>query len=179
MTDTAKPRVFPRNAGEDNWRRHIRFFLWVGVAVVIALSDQATKAWAEAALVYHQPIAVMPSVNFTLTYNTGAAFSLLGDAGGWQRWFFVFIAVAVGIFLLIWLFRESTNQKLLPLALACVLGGAMGNLWDRLLRGSVVDFVDVYYRSAHWPAFNVADVAICVGAALLIWQSFTEKPDHE
>ena len=121
-------------------------------------------------LVYHQPVAVAPHLNFTLTYNTGAAFSFLRDAGGWQRWFFSALALGVAVFVVVWLKRLPAPARWLPCALALVLGGAVGNLIDRLLRkdGAVVDFIDVYYQSWHFPAFNVADSAISVGAVMLL-----------
>ena len=148
-------------------------WLWL-TALVVAL-DQGTKALAVQHLGVHQPVEVLPLLNLTLTYNPGAAFSFLGDAGGWQRWLFIGLAVVISLVLLVWLLRVPAGARWLPIALTLVLGGALGNLWDRLVIGAVVDFIDVYYRSWHWPAFNVADSAICVGACILVLTSFLEE----
>ena len=137
--------------------------------------DQATKYWAVASLTLHDPVAVAPLVNLTLTYNAGAAFSFLGSAGGWQRWLFIGLSSVISVFLLVWLYRLPKSKRWLSAALALILGGAIGNLWDRLTIGRVVDFVDLYYGSWHWPAFNVADSAICVGAVVLLVTSFGEQ----
>ncbi|MCP5151997.1 MAG: signal peptidase II [Chromatiales bacterium] len=150
-------------------------WLWLSLAVLVL--DQATKALALELLVLHRPVAVAPSLNLTLTYNTGAAFSLLSDAGGWQRWLFVGLAVAVCGFLLSWLRSVGAGDRWTPMALALVLGGAAGNLLDRVMRdGRVVDFIDVYVGQWHWPAFNVADSGICVGAVILIWKALEREP---
>ncbi len=122
----------------------------------------------------HQPVPVIPFLNLTLTHNTGAAFSFLSDAGGWQRWFFAGLTIVVSIIIVVWLTRLKPGQRWLPVSLSLVLGGALGNLWDRLVIGAVVDFIDVYYRTWHWPAFNLADSAICVGAVMLVVSTFKE-----
>jgi signal peptidase II len=158
-----------------NPRRNLRW-LWLSVAVIVL--DQLTKQLAVDLLEMHQPVAVAPFLNLTLTYNTGAAFSLLNDAGGWQRWLFASLSVVVGIVIVVWLWRLPSGERWLACGLALVLGGALGNLWDRLLIGAVVDFIDVYYQRWHWPAFNVADSAICVGAALLIISTFKARPEE-
>lgn len=145
-------------------------WLWLSVAV-IAL-DQITKALASAHLVLHEPVPVVPLFNLTLMHNSGAAFSFLAQAGGWQRWFFVAVAIAVSVALAWWLRQLQRNQLWLAVALALVLGGALGNVWDRVTLGYVVDFVDVYYGDWHWPAFNVADSAISVGAIMLLVDAF-------
>ena len=143
-------------------------WLWLAFAVVIV--DQGSKLLAEQLLVVHDPVVVFPSFNLFLTYNTGAAFSFLRDAGGWQRWLFAALSIGVGVFIVIWLRRIPGKQKWLACALALVLGGAVGNLIDRLFRsdGGVVDFIDIYYGTWHWPAFNTADSAISVGAVMLL-----------
>jgi signal peptidase II len=141
-------------------------WLWLS-AGVIAL-DQITKALASAQLVLHEPVAVLPTVNLTLMHNSGAAFSFLSQAGGWQRWFFVAVAVGVSLALGWWLQQLQRGQRWLAVSLALVLGGALGNVWDRIVLGYVVDFVDLYYGDWHWPAFNVADSAITVGAIMLL-----------
>ena len=147
-------------------------WLWLSAAVIAA--DQITKYAASAVLELHQPVAVMPFLNLTLTYNKGAAFSFLSDAGGWQRWFFAVLTVVVATIIVVWLTRLKPGQRMLGCALALVLGGALGNLWDRLVIGAVVDFIDVYYGSWHWPAFNIADSAICVGAVMLVVSTLKE-----
>jgi len=146
-------------------------WLWLALAVVVV--DQGSKQLAEHLLLKHDPIAVLPSFNLFLTYNTGAAFSFLRDAGGWQRWLFATLSIGVSVFIVFWLRRIPAGQKWLACALALVLGGAVGNLIDRLFRvdGAVVDFIDVYYGTWHWPAFNVADSAISIGAVMLVWSA--------
>jgi len=144
---------------------------WLAVALLVVGLDQLTKHLAEAYLVYAEPLAVLPSFNLTLLYNRGAAFSFLNDAGGWQRWFFVTVSVLASVALMVWLRKLHVRQWQLALALSLVLGGAVGNLIDRLWLGHVVDFIQVYYRDWYFPAFNVADSAITVGAVLLIWDS--------
>ena len=144
---------------------------WLGVAAGLAVVDQATKEWALAAL--DRPVAVLPSLNLVLVHNPGAAFGFLSQAGGWQRWFFIAAGVAIGVFVAVWLARTArSGQRWMSGGLSLVLGGALGNVWDRIVRGAVVDFIDVYYGRWHWPAFNVADAAISVGAAILILSAF-------
>ena len=147
-------------------RRHLRF--WLGLALGICLLDQGVKTLAGAYLTYGIPVPMLPGFNLTLLHNTGAAFSLLDDASGWQRWFFSGVAIVVGIGVAFWLSTMDASQRWAPLALALILGGAFGNLIDRLVLGYVVDFIDVYYDRWSWPAFNVADAAISVGAVMLI-----------
>jgi signal peptidase II len=144
---------------------------WSWVALLVIILDQFTKQLASSYLNYAEPLAVMPFFNLTLVHNTGAAFSFLSQAGGWQRWFFAAIALLVSAGILLWLKRLSADKVWEALALALVLGGALGNVWDRIVLGHVVDFLDFYYGSWHWPAFNVADISIFIGAALLIIDS--------
>lgn len=144
---------------------------WLVLALLVILLDQSTKHLAETYLVYAEPQAVLPSFNLTLLYNRGAAFSFLNEAGGWQRWFFVAVSLLASLALLIWLHRLRDHQWRLALALSLVLGGAVGNLIDRLWLGHVVDFIQVYYGDWYFPAFNIADSAITVGAVLLVWDS--------
>jgi signal peptidase II len=141
-------------------------WLWLSALVVVA--DQTGKWLAQQHLALHQPLPVVPGLNLTLVYNTGAAFSFLSEAPGWQRWFFALLAGLISAFIIFWLYRLPRAQRWLGCALALILGGALGNLWDRLTLGQVVDFIDVYYRDWHWPAFNVADSAISVGAVMLL-----------
>ena len=148
-------------------------WLWVS-AVVIAL-DQVTKALAAAKLVYGEPVHLLPGLNLTLAFNTGAAFSFLSSADGWQRWLFVGIALVVSAAIVGWLWRVPKGAVWMPLALTLILGGALGNVWDRLQHGYVIDFIDVYFRAYHWPAFNVADSAITVGAVMLLIEAFLSR----
>ena len=150
-------------------------WLWLS-ALVVAL-DLATKAIASHYLLLYQPVPVFPGFNWTLAHNSGAAFSFLASESGWQRWFFSVIALVVSIGITIWIKRLAPTQTWLAMALALVLGGAIGNLWDRVTLGYVVDFIDVYYQQSHWPAFNIADSAICVGAVMLVIDSFRGERD--
>ncbi len=145
---------------------------WYGLSVAVIVLDQLSKGWITAHFQYGEVLPLIDFLNLTLVYNTGAAFSFLSDAGGWQRWFFAILASGVSVVLVIWLAKLSDRQKLLSLSLALILGGAVGNLWDRMAYGHVIDFIDVYYGSYHWPAFNVADSAITVGAILLVIENF-------
>ena len=147
---------------------------WLLVSAVVIVLDQLTKYWVTQSLQYGDSLTVAPFFNLVLAYNTGAAFSLLAAAPGWQRWFFIVIAlVASGV--IATLLRKHHQNRLFSLALSLILGGALGNLIDRVLLGHVVDFLDFYVGNSHWPAFNVADSAITCGAGLLIWDSL-RKP---
>ena len=148
---------------------------WLILSVVVLLLDQLTKFLASHFLVYGDPLAIMPSFNLTLLHNTGAAFSFLSDAGGWQRWFFSILALVVSIGLVIWMRKLRDHETWLAVALALILGGAVGNLVDRLLFGYVVDFIQVYYYRWYFPAFNVADSAISIGVAVLLLDSFRNR----
>src|SRR5690606_728386 len=134
-------------------------WLWLSLALIVA--DQATKLLALSGLALHDPVPVLEGwLNWTLTYNYGAAFSFLSDASGWQRWFFSVLAVAISALLAAWLARLPRGDWRQALPFALIIGGALGNLVDRLRFGYVVDFIDVYRGDWHWPAFNVADSAI-------------------
>jgi len=152
---------------------------WLLLALLVVVLDQFTKLLATNLLVYGEPLALLPSFNFTLRYNPGAAFSFLSEASGWQRWFFATVSAVAAVFLTLWLQRLKPHQVLLALALALVLGGAVGNLIDRLWLGYVVDFIEVYYRNHYWPAFNIADSAISVGAVLLVWDSLFSQREPD
>ena len=147
---------------------------WLALSAVVIALDQLTKQWVSQSLAFGEAIPVMPSFNLVLAHNTGAAFSFLAGAGGWQRGFFSVIAV-VAAAVIVHLLRKHHEEKIFSLALALILGGALGNLIDRILLGHVVDFLDFYVQGYHWPAFNVADMAITGGAGLLIWGSL-KKP---
>ena len=149
-------------------------WLWLSFAVIVL--DQLTKYLATDLLVYAEPVAVVPFFNLTLLHNTGAAFSFLSDAGGWQRWFFAILAIGVSSGIVVWISRLEAQQRWLAIALALIVGGALGNLWDRLYFGYVVDFIQIYYQNDsgqwYWPAFNIADSAISVGAVMLLIDGF-------
>lgn len=144
--------------------------MWYGVALIVLIIDQATKWLAESKLTFHEPVPVIePILNWTLAYNYGAAFSFLADAGGWQKWFFAGLALLMALFLSAYLPRVPRQARLLSFGLAMMLGGAVGNLIDRLLHGHVIDFIHVHYKDVwHYPVFNIADMGICVGVALII-----------
>ena len=144
---------------------------WLWLSALVVVLDMTTKAIATHYLTLHQPVAVFPGFNWTLMHNTGAAFSFLSEASGWQRWFFSVIAIVVSIGIAAWMKRLQSNRVWLAIALALILGGALGNVWDRISLGYVVDFIEVYYDKWAWPAFNVADSAITVGAIILIIDS--------
>jgi signal peptidase II len=144
---------------------------WLWLSALIVVLDQAVKGLAELMLVPYRPVSVGPFFNLTLMYNEGAAFSFLAGAGGWQRWAFAGFALAMTIVLAVWLLRLKAHERLMAAAIALIIGGAVGNLIDRVLTGRVVDFIDVYYDRWHWPAFNVADSAITIGVALLLLAS--------
>ena len=141
---------------------------WLALSAVVAAADLATKAWVSAAFQVGDVHVVTPFFNLVLWHNPGAAFSFLAGAGGWQRWFFVAVTLAVSAVILAML-RKSGGNRLLAGALALVLGGALGNLWDRLTLGHVVDFIQLHAAGYYWPAFNVADSAITVGVVLILW----------
>lgn len=151
-------------------------YLWL-TGLVIAL-DQGSKWFMVSWLSLHETFAVIPFFNLTMAHNPGAAFSFLAHAGGWQKWFFVSLALLVSIALLIWLKRLKSHAKLEALSIAMILGGALGNVIDRFYYGYVIDFLDVYYGTYHWPAFNIADSAIVVGALLLVIDSFRSKTEY-
>jgi len=141
-------------------------FLWI--AVLAFVLDQVSKYAVIDSMILYQSIEVMPFFNLTYVHNYGAAFSFLDSAGGWQRWFFTIIAVGVSGVIVWWLVQTPRQQTMLPIAFSFILGGALGNVYDRLVHGYVIDFLDVYVGSMHWPAFNIADSAIFIGAGLLI-----------
>lgn len=144
---------------------------WFWISALILILDQWTKWLAESNLGHYERLEILPFFNLTLAYNPGAAFSILADAEGWQRWFFTVIALVVSVIISIWLLRLK-GERLLALGLALILGGALGNVIDRLLYGHVIDFLDFHWAGYHFPAFNVADSAITVGAACLILDIF-------
>jgi len=141
-------------------------YLWLSGLVIVL--DQISKWLMVSWLSLYETVVVMPFFNLTMAHNYGAAFSFLSNAGGWQRWFFTGLAIAVSIVLIVWLRGLKPQAKLEALSLSLILGGAIGNVIDRLYYGYVIDFIDIYYGYYHWPAFNVADSAIVIGAILLV-----------
>lgn len=149
-----------------SWNASALRWLWLSVLVLVL--DLSSKWLADTRLLYADPVNLLPVLDLTLLYNTGAAFSFLSAAGGWQRWLFILIAVAVSILLLIWMRRTPARPWWPGSGLALLLGGALGNLYDRIVHGHVVDFISLHYAGWYFPAFNLADTAITLGAGLLI-----------
>jgi signal peptidase II len=146
----------------------ISFLRYLAIATIILLLDQLSKWSALSNLQLGIPEPVLPFMNWLLLFNPGAAFSFLAQGSGWQRWFFTIVGLVACVYI-VWLLRKSQNDKMLCVALSLILGGALGNVFDRIMYGAVVDFIDLHYANWHWPAFNIADSAICIGAALIIW----------
>lgn len=149
---------------------------WAWISIVTVALDQATKLWIVGTMRLYDYTALLPGFNLVRIHNAGAAFSFLSEAGGWQRWFFSILAIIASIVLSIWLARLQKKEILLAIALSLVLGGAIGNVIDRIFYGYVIDFIDIYYKSWHWPAFNIADSAITLGVGLILLESFIEQP---
>lgn len=142
--------------------------VWLWLSSLIVVLDQLTKNLASANLEYARPLELLPVFDLTLLHNYGAAWSFLADAGGWQRWFFALLATVMSVVLVVWLKRLKSHETWLAIALALVLGGALGNLYDRVVLGYVVDFISVHYQRHYFPAFNLADAGITIGAIMLI-----------
>ena len=147
-------------------------FFWLLLSAVVIALDWWTKGLATESLTLYRPVEITSWLNMTLAYNYGAAFSFLSDAGGWQRWLFTGLASVVTLVLIVWLLRTPAEEQVTAAALSLIIGGAIGNLIDRISLGYVVDFIDVYYESWHWPAFNLADSAITGGVILLLTNGF-------
>lgn len=155
---------------------------WYLLALAIVIFDQISKYVVQANFELYERLPLMPMLDFTLVYNEGAAWSFLSNAGGWQRWLFTAISSVVSVVLVIWLARVARQERMLCFSLAAILGGAIGNLIDRILLGKVVDFVLVYYRDWHFPAFNLADSAITIGAIAMLLDIFIggeESPQQQ
>ena len=144
---------------------------WLALAALVLVLDQASKTWVLASYRLMESQSVTPFFNLVFVFNSGAAFSFLAGAGGWQKWFFVVLALVISVWLLHML-RQHAAERLLPAALALILGGALGNVIDRLRFDAVVDFLDFYAAGYHWPAFNVADSAITLGVGLMLLHQF-------
>ncbi len=150
---------------------------WLWLALLVIVLDLGTKAMATAMLTYGDPVPVIPMFNLTLLHNTGAAFSFLAGAAGWQRWFFVTLALVVSVVLVGWLRNLQRHETWSAIAIVLILGGALGNVYDRVVHGYVVDFLHFYWQDWHFPAFNLADTAITIGAAMMILDMFRKPAD--
>lgn len=148
------------------------------IVVLVTLLDQVSKLWIDGTLALYERIPITSFFNITKAYNSGAAFSFLSEAGGWQRWFLTIVSAVISIVLVGWLWRMPARERWLGVAFALVLGGALGNLIDRVLYGHVVDSIQVYWRDWYFPTFNAADIGITCGAAILIVLSLFEKPEE-
>ena len=166
---------------------------WLLIAVLLTSIDQLSKRAIEASLTFGEPVSILPFFNLRLVYNTGAAFSFLSEAGGWQRWFFVLLSSVVCIYILYWLKSLKSHERFMGLSLVLILSGALGNLIDRAIYGKVTDFLDVFYSATsdcipfffylpsgtcHWPTFNIADILITIGAGLLLLDLFRQQPNE-
>lgn len=153
---------------------------WLWLSSLVVILDQWSKQVIEERFVLYESLPVTDFFNLVLVYNRGAAFSFLADAGGWQRWFFLGLAVVICSYLVYWLLKLDKKQLLLPFAITMIIGGAIGNVIDRVLYGHVIDFLDFHLYGWHWPAFNLADSAITLGVILFIWDAlFSKLPDNE
>lgn len=154
-------------------------WVWLAVSVLVIVLDWHTKQMASESLVLYHPREIFPGLNMMLAHNYGAAFSFLSSAGGWQRWLFMVLSSAVSLVLLVWLLRLPRQEWRTGLSLGLIIGGAIGNLIDRVQLGYVVDFIDVYFGGWHYPAFNVADSAITVGVVLLLLDGVLQAFKHK
>ncbi|WP_420843485.1 signal peptidase II [Lonsdalea britannica] len=145
---------------------------WLWLALVVLVVDLGSKQWVMTHFQLGESLPLIPFFNLTYAHNPGAAFSFLADKDGWQRWFFAVIALAITAALLVMMYRSSASQKLNNMAYAMIIGGAVGNLTDRLVHGYVIDFVDFYINGWHYPIFNIADAGICIGALLIVLEGF-------
>lgn len=145
---------------------------WLWLALVVLVVDLGSKQWVMTHFQLGESLPLIPFFNLTYAHNPGAAFSFLADKDGWQRWFFAVIALAITAALLVLMYRSSASQKLNNMAYAMIIGGAVGNLTDRIVHGYVIDFVDFYINDWHYPIFNIADAGICIGALLIVLEGF-------
>ncbi|MCG8488495.1 MAG: signal peptidase II [Candidatus Thiodiazotropha sp.] len=144
---------------------------WLWLSFVVIVLDQLTKQLADRMLTLYEPVYVLPIFDLTLLYNKGAAFSFLSDQGGWQRWFFTVLAIVVTTVLTIWLWRLKQQEKWVAVSLSLIIGGAIGNVIDRILFGHVIDFLHFHYQQHYWPAFNIADSAITLGVGIMLYDA--------
>ncbi|MCU7804570.1 MAG: signal peptidase II [Candidatus Thiodiazotropha sp. (ex Lucinoma borealis)] len=152
---------------------------WLWLSLMVILLDQASKQFAESMLTLYESVTVLPFFDLTLLYNKGAAFSFLSDQGGWQRWFFIILAIGVTIVLIGWLWRLKREEQWIAVALSLIIGGAIGNVIDRILFGQVIDFLHFHYQGHYFPAFNVADSAITVGVAIMLFDALVLAKKRE
>ena len=152
---------------------------WLWLVLVVIVVDFASKQWVMNNMMLHETQPLMPYLNLFYAHNYGAAFSFLADKGGWQRWFFAGIAIGICVILAVMMYRSRATQKLNNIAYALIIGGALGNLFDRLWHGFVVDMIDFYVGDWHFATFNLADTAICVGAALIVLEGFLPSRDKK
>ena len=160
-------------------KRGVNLVWWYLIALIVLVLDQLTKTWVIAEFYLGQREIITSFFNLVHVHNYGAAFSFLSDAGGWQRWFFAALSAVVSAVIIVWISRLSKTRWIESLALALILGGALGNLYDRLVLGYVVDFLDFHWSGSHFPAFNVADSGITIGAILLILDMFITDQDTQ
>lgn len=165
------PDVLPRMLTPPSRPTALAMAPWLALSVLVAVLDQLTKQWVLDSLIPGQVIPVTGFFDLVLLFNPGAAFSFLADHGGWQRWFFTGLAVLICGWLLALMHRHR-EERLLPGAFALIIGGAVGNVYDRLIHGAVVDFLHFHYSAYSWPAFNLADAAITLGVVLMLWGQF-------
>ena len=151
---------------------------WFAVAAVVLLLDQLTKLWIMTEFALGDSRYISSFFNLVRAHNEGAAFSFLSDAGGWQRWFFTAVAMVASVVIVGWLLKLR-GERMVAIALALILGGALGNLWDRVTLGHVVDFLDFHWSGWHFPAFNIADSGICLGAFILILEGVFKRPSTD
>ena len=151
---------------------------WLWLTLLCLIVDQITKQWVVGSFNLYESVNILPFFNLTYVHNLGAAFSFLADQGGWQRWFFTATAAIASVVFVVWLAKTPKSQTLLSIAFALILSGAMGNLIDRVLFGYVIDFLHFHWAGYNFPAFNVADSMIFIGAALMILDSFGEEKSN-
>ncbi|WP_428354793.1 signal peptidase II [Methyloprofundus sp.] len=152
---------------------------WLWLSVLTVILDQLSKIWIDTNMSLYQSIPVFPGFNITYVHNFGAAFSFLSEQGGWQRWFFAVLAASISVGIVIWIKRLKPVETLSAISLSLILGGAIGNLIDRVIYGYVIDFFDVYYQTWHWPVFNIADSAITLGVVFMIYESFVQNEQED
>lgn len=163
-----------------NMTQHKTGLRWLWLAVLAFVLDQASKLAVVKMLPFGYPgVEITPFFNLVHVYNKGAAFSFLADQGGWQRWFFAVLAFAICGLLIHWLRKQSVTQRWSGIAYSLIIGGALGNVFDRLVLGHVVDFLDFYWQRSHWPAFNLADSFICIGAVMIVLEGFRSEKKKE
>ncbi|WP_354688463.1 signal peptidase II [Aeromonas sp. 19NY04SH05-1] len=163
-----------------NMTHHKSGLRWLWLAVLAFILDQASKLAVVKLLPFGYPgVEITPFFNLVHVYNKGAAFSFLADQGGWQRWFFAVLAFAICGLLIHWLRKQSVTERWSGIAYSLIIGGALGNVFDRLVLGHVVDFLDFYWGRAHWPAFNLADTFIFIGAAMIVLDGFRSSKGEQ